>query len=58
MPTSFGRRRFLAQAGMALAAVETIDHFAACCALAAGLTLRALVPAEPKPRLESLPAEA
>src|SRR5256885_13200024 len=35
MPTSLGRRRFLTQAGMALAAVETIDHFAACCALAA-----------------------
>ncbi|MFL5422302.1 MAG: MBL fold metallo-hydrolase [Myxococcales bacterium] len=35
MPTSLGRRRFLTQAGIALAAVETIDHFAACCALAA-----------------------
>ncbi|TMA23943.1 MAG: MBL fold metallo-hydrolase [Deltaproteobacteria bacterium] len=35
MPTSLGRRRFLTQAGIALAAVETIEHFAACCALAA-----------------------
>ena len=35
MATSLGRRRFLTQAGIALAAVETIDHFAACCALAA-----------------------
>src|SRR3954465_11144321 len=35
MPTSLGRRRFLTQAGMALAAVETIDHFGPGCALAA-----------------------
>src|ERR1041384_8726491 len=35
MPTSLGRRRFLTNAGMALAAVETIDHFGPCCALAA-----------------------
>ena len=35
MPASLGRRRFLTQAGMALAAVETIDHFGPCCALAA-----------------------
>ena len=35
MPTSLGRRKFLSQAGMALAAVETIDHFGPCCALAA-----------------------
>jgi glyoxylase-like metal-dependent hydrolase (beta-lactamase superfamily II) len=35
MPTSLGRRRFLTQAAMALAAVETIDHFEACCAFAA-----------------------
>lgn len=35
MSPSLGRRKFLTQAGMALAAVETIDHFSPCCALAA-----------------------
>jgi len=35
MAPSMGRRRFLTQAGAALAAVETLDHLGPCCALAA-----------------------
>lgn len=35
MNTPWTRREFLARTGMALAAVETFEHFGACCAMAA-----------------------
>ena len=35
MSTPWTRREFLARTGMALAAVETFEHFGACCAMAA-----------------------
>ncbi len=34
MSTSWTRREFLARAGVAVAAIETIEHFGACCAMA------------------------
>src|SRR5258708_3029739 len=35
MSPSFTRRQFLTRAGMAVAAIETLDHLGPCCALAA-----------------------
>jgi glyoxylase-like metal-dependent hydrolase (beta-lactamase superfamily II) len=35
MGNSWTRREFLARAGMAVAAIETVEHFGACCAMAA-----------------------
>jgi len=35
MEKNWTRRKFLTQAGIAVAAIETFDHFGACCAMAA-----------------------